>query len=99
MEKYQLEIFCFDAGVCDTFFWVDINDLNLPAELLQKMADWGIIEIKEEKLRTDHIARAYKALRLHRSLGVNLSGIAVILELLDRIDQMNEELEQWRRQW
>lgn len=99
MKKYQLEIFCVDAGVCDSYIWVDIKNVDLPAELLYKMADLGIIEIEGQQVRADHIGRAYKALRLHRSLGVNLNGTAVILDLLDRMEKMNEELQQWKRQW
>lgn len=99
MKKYQLEVFCFDAGICEDHFWVDLKNVELPAELLLKMGDLGIVEIREQQMRSDHVRRAYKALRLHRTLGVNLSGIAIILELLDRMEQMREELEQWKKEW
>ncbi len=99
MKKYQLELFCFDAGICDSYIWIDMDDVDLPGELLNKMAELGIIEVKDRQVRADHIGRAYKALRLHRSLGVNLSGTAVILELLDRLEELHEELQQWKRKW
>lgn len=96
MNKYQLEVFCFDAGTCDDYIWVELKNVELQPELLSKMADLGIVEIREQKVRADHVLRAYKALRLHRSLGVNLSGTAVILDLLDRMENMREELQQWK---
>ncbi len=34
--------------------------------------------------------------RLRRELGINLTGIAVVLDLLDRIQRLQRELE-WRR--
>ena len=35
--------------------------------------------------------------RLRRDLGANLPGIAVILDLLDRLTSLQREVEQWRR--
>lgn len=99
MKKYQLEVFCFDAGTCDDYIWVELENVELPPELIIKMADLGIVEIRGQQVRADHIGRAYKALRLHRSLGVNLSGTAVILELLDRLEEMREELQQRKQGW
>lgn len=97
MKKYQLEIYCIKAEICESHNWVDFDSVELPREMLFKMADLGIIDVKGRLVRADHIGRAYKALRLHRSLGVNFNGAAVILDLLDRIEQMSEELEQRRR--
>ncbi len=95
MKKYQLEIYCIEAEICESHsIWVDLDNVELPGEMLLKMADLGIIDIKERQVRADHIGRAYKALRLHRSLGVNFNGAAVILDLLDRIEEMNEKLKQ-----
>lgn len=98
MNKYQLELFCFEVGNCDSHVWVDLNAVSLPAALLEKMADMGIVEIKGRQIRADHIGRAYKAVRLHRALGVNLSGTAVILDLLDRMEELHEELLEALRQ-
>lgn len=99
MKKYQLEVFCFDTESCEDYIWVEMKNVELPAELLLKMADLGIVEIQGQQVRADHIGRAYKALRLHRSLGVNLSGTAVILDLLDRMEKMREELQHWKQEW
>jgi len=35
--------------------------------------------------------------RLRHDLGANLAGIAVILDLLDRLTALQREVEQWRR--
>jgi DNA-binding transcriptional MerR regulator len=35
--------------------------------------------------------------RLRRDLGANLAGIAVILDLLDRLAVLQREMEQWHR--
>jgi len=43
------------------------------------------------------IARLRTIERLRRDLGANLAGIAVILDLLDRLTSLQREVEQWRR--
>ena len=43
------------------------------------------------------IARLRMIERLRRDLGANLAGIAVILDLLDRLTSLQREVEQWRR--
>ena len=43
------------------------------------------------------IARLRMIERLRRDLGANLPGIAVILDLLDRLTTLQREVEQWRR--
>ena len=43
------------------------------------------------------LARLRMIERLRRDLGANLAGIAVILDLLDRLTTLQHEVEQWRR--
>jgi DNA-binding transcriptional MerR regulator len=42
------------------------------------------------------LARLRMIERLRRDLGANLAGIAVILDLLDRLTALQREVEQWR---
>lgn len=46
---------------------------------------------------TTCLARLHMIERLRRDLGANLAGIAVILDLLDRLTMLQREVEQWRR--
>ncbi|WBV66483.1 hypothetical protein PGH44_03130 [Legionella pneumophila] len=41
--------------------------------------------------------RLESAFRLHRDLGINLPGVALALDLLEKIDQMHHELEILRK--
>ena len=43
------------------------------------------------------IARLRMIERLRRDLGANLAGIAVILDLLDRLTSLQRDVDQWRR--
>lgn len=42
------------------------------------------------------LAQLQRIARLCRDLGVNLAGIAVILDLLDRLTALQREVVQWR---
>jgi DNA-binding transcriptional MerR regulator len=70
--------------------------------LIEYFVDYGLLE---PSVRTGTqlffdaacIARLRMIERLRRDLGANLAGIAVILDLLDRLTTLQREVEQWRR--
>ncbi|RJX23501.1 MAG: hypothetical protein C4554_10660 [Dethiobacter sp.] len=97
MKKYQVEVFCFDVTVGEDYDWVKLQQLDIPAELVQKMAEVGIIEICEKGIRSDQVQRIYKTLRLRRTLGVNLAGAGIILELLDELEKLREEIKRLKK--
>lgn len=43
-------------------------------------------------------ARLRRMRRLHRDLGVNLAGAAIIVDLVDRLDQLEADLSRLRRE-
>lgn len=98
MKKYQIEVFCFEAKIWEEDYdWVDLAELGLPVELLYRMSETGIVEIKKNRVRSDQIPRIYKALRLRKNLGINLAGAGIILDLMEEMDSLKEELERLRR--
>jgi len=97
MKKYQVQIFCYDAVISDEYSWIDIENLEISTSLLEKMAELDIIEIHRGHVRGDHIPRIYKALRLRKTLGVNLAGAGIIIHLLERLDELSNEVEQLKR--
>ena len=72
------------------------------AEFVIRLVDQGVISpIKGESSRHWQFHRSaqirtHKALRLQQDLGINLSGVALSLELLDQIESLNKELNQLR---
>ena len=97
MKKYQIEIFCFDARVVEDYGWVKPNQLNVPVELLQKMAEMGIITMSEKGIPSDQVQRIYKALRLRKTLGINLAGAGIILELVDEVEHLRDEVKRLKK--
>ncbi len=69
-----------------------IRTLELDLAQIEHGQALGMIELEGDQIRADDLRRLRKALRLRRSLGVNLSGAAVILELLERIEALEDEI-------
>src|SRR5262245_39085534 len=70
--------------------------------LIEYFVDYGLIEPSAGTgtqclFDATCIARLRTIERLRRDLGANLPGVAVILDLLDRLTVLQREVEQWRR--
>jgi hypothetical protein len=76
---------------------VSINSLDLNPELLTIFHELGIIEIRDDRINTSQLQRFYKAIRLKTCLGLNLQGTAIILDLLDKIEELQAEIEILKR--
>src|SRR3977135_2574719 len=70
--------------------------------LIEYFVDYGLLEPStrtgtQRLFDAACIARLRMIERLRRDLGANLAGIAVILDLLERLTSLQREAEQWRR--
>lgn len=74
--------------------------LSIGPELLDLCQQWDIIQpshtTSEGKLMFSHhtLDRLVSGLRLHRDLGVNWEGIGIVLDLLDRIQELESKLKE-----
>jgi len=72
------------------------------AEFVIRLVNQGVISpvsgetTRQWQFHRSAQIRAHKALRLKQDLGINLSGVALSLELLDEIESLNKELNQLR---
>jgi chaperone modulatory protein CbpM len=85
---------------------VDLKELcaicGVHADYLVEMVEEGIIRAEGDtptiwRFSAVSIMRSRKAIRLRRDLGINLSGLAVTLDLLDQVDRLESELKSLRR--
>ena len=84
MEQFNyiaVKDFCFSHGI-STQFMFELYEFGLIEVITKKDGDYILYE---------ELPRVEKILRLHDDLNINLEGIAVIRELLDRIELMQEE--------
>jgi MerR family transcriptional regulator, heat shock protein HspR len=97
MSKYYLQLFRQDQEPGDRKGSVFIYDLPFQPLLLERLAAIGIIEIRNGMLSKEEVERIRKVLRIRQSLGVNLAGAAIIIELMDRLEAMEVEIERRRQ--
>jgi chaperone modulatory protein CbpM len=73
------------------------NKYQIPKELLIEMIEYGLFSCQTTKmellkLNQNDLHKIESAFRLHRDLGINLPGVALALDLLEKIDKLDEEL-------
>ena len=65
--------------------------------LVARLVKLGVLEpisddLKEPLLQTRSVIRLRRMARLRRDLGVNFAGAAVILDLVDRIEELKKQV-------
>ncbi|MGL5741247.1 MAG: chaperone modulator CbpM [Legionella sp.] len=70
---------------------------HISNELLLEMVEYGLFsspttQTEQLKLNQKDVLKIESAFRLHRDFGINIPGVALALELLEKIDQLNDEL-------
>lgn len=75
-----------------------LSSIEFNPELLIRLDELGMITLRQGMISSSDLHRVKRMLRLRSRLGVNLTGAAVILDLLDRIDELEAEIQslKWR---
>jgi MerR family transcriptional regulator, heat shock protein HspR len=71
---------------------------GLHPSLAKRLAELGVIEIEDGCITPAHLRRAFRVLRLWNSLKVNLTGASIVVELLEKMEEMQEEIKRLRRE-
>ena len=81
-EFIELEVFCRHYNVAPAF--------------VNSMREFGLIEImlinEAECIPLNQLSEAEKLVRLYNDLEINTEGIDVVIQLLDRINKLNNEI-------
>jgi MerR family transcriptional regulator/heat shock protein HspR len=72
--------------------WISIRSLDYHPELLERLATLGIVDIQDDLIHTTQVQRLEKVWRLRNCLGVNLAGASIILDLMDKIEELSEQI-------
>jgi len=97
MRKYYIQIYRHTLPYNDDDTWVDINSLEIHPEIVVQMADLGIVELCQGHIPARHVIKLQKLMRIRRNLGVNLPGSAIILDLLEKVEELQAEIIRLRR--
>ena len=71
--------------------------MEIHPDLLAIYQELGIIEIKKNKIGYEDMLRLHKILRLKEKCGVNTVGATIIVDLLKKIEDLQDEIERLRR--
>lgn len=73
---------------------------SVRTEYIIELVDEGIVEPMEQQCEQRYwifsgrsLLRARKARRLQRDLGINLAGAALVLDMMDEIEQLRQRLQ------
>ncbi|USQ14880.1 molecular chaperone [Legionella lytica] len=86
-----------------TFTYTEVcHKYNIPKQLLSEMMEHGLFsnastELEQLKLNQKELHKIESAFRLHCDLGINLPGVVLAIELLEKIEKLNDELDIMRR--
>ncbi len=72
-------------------------NLEIHPDLLDLYRDLGIIEIEKGSINYEDLRRLQKMIRLRENLGVNTIGASIIVDLLDKIEILQDEIDSLRR--
>lgn len=75
---------------------------HIPKELLIEMMEHGLFsnqstQLEQLKLNQNELHRLESAFRLHHDLDINLPGVVLALDLLEKIDKLSNELDILRK--
>ena len=77
--------------------WISVHSLDYHPELLERLVALGIVDIHDDLIHTTQVQRLEKLWRLRNCLGVNLVGASIILDLMDKIEALNEEIREIKK--
>jgi len=75
-----------------------ISELDIHPEILDILEELGILEIRNDCIDYQDVRRLYRMMRLKEFQGVNFNGAAIIVDLLQRIEELEEEIDRLKRE-
>lgn len=97
MKEYYLQIYHHTLRAGEEHEWIHLSELGIHPDILAQLAELGVLEINREQIPAYQVASIQKILRLRGAMGVNIPGAVIILDLLERIEILQDELERIRK--
>lgn len=97
MKKYFIQIYSHTPSVDDDDNWVDVTSLGIHPDIAGYLGELGLVDFYRGHVPARQVRRLQKLQRLRNNLGVNLPGAAIIMDLLDKMEELQEELERLKR--
>ena len=92
MTKYFLQILYQDLVPECQATRVLMEDLPFQPLLLERLAALGVIEPSDLSITVEEADKVSRIMRIRQTFGVNISGAAIIVDLLDQMEEKEEVL-------
>lgn len=76
--------------------WLPISRLSIHPGFLDILEELGVIEVVNDMVESKELQKINKIIRLQNSLGINLNGAILICDLLERIEELEDEVHELR---
>ena len=96
-KKYYIQIYRHTLPTAEDSERVELESLEIHPDIVQQLVEWGIVEIRGSHVHFRQAVRLQKLMRLRRKLGVNLPGAAIIVDLLERIETLQDEIDRLKK--
>ena len=73
---------------------ISISQAGFHPDLLVRYKEMGIIDLDDDSISLTELRRLFRIVRLRQHCGANMAGAAIIVDLLDRIEDLKEQLRQ-----
>lgn len=101
MVRSRYELTVEDGGPLGTMVTVSLAELagrcGCRVDVLRRLVSFGLVDpvpghADPPRFPDNAVSRVARALRLKQDLGLNLNALALVMELLDRIEELEDQL-------
>ncbi|NLF80731.1 MAG: hypothetical protein GX572_06035 [Clostridia bacterium] len=96
MEEYFLNI-CHEENDELECEMILLSELPYQRQIIRRLSVLGVIDVQGDRLPANQVGRVAKILRLRNAFGLNLSGAAIICDLLSRLEELEKQVEFYQR--
>ncbi len=77
---------------------ISVYSLEIHPEMVEILQELGILDTRKNLISQEELLRIKKIMRLKNVLGVNIKGAAIIAELLERIEELQDEIKRLEKE-
>ena len=93
MSQFYMQIYSHFIADTEENAYAETADLGIHPDIIYQLAEFGVIELHQGRVPIRQIPRLRKLLHLRQTVGINLNGAAIVMDLLERIEELEDTIE------